>query len=97
MEVQIMTDDEIAQLGQELNSEEKARLIRVLCGPAEDWDDVEGEFAMKLYGVDPNLSAERVAEIVEGAVRKARERGESVPRSLLNVLGKLRKKAKPRL
>lgn len=92
-----MTDEEIAQLGRELSPEEKARLIRVLCGPAEDWDDADGEFAMKLYGVDPNLSADRLVEIIEGAVRKSRERGEPVPRSLLNVLGKLKKKAKQRL
>gem|GEM_PF-3104852 len=89
-----MTDEELAQLGRELNSEEKARLIKVLCGPAEDWDDAAGEFAMKLYGVDPNLSADGLVEILEGAVRKSRERGERVPRSLLNVLTKVRRKAK---
>jgi len=69
-----MTDEEIAQLGRELSSEEKARLIRVLCGPAEDWDDVEGEFAMKLYGVDPNLSADRLVEIIEGCPQIPRTR-----------------------
>jgi hypothetical protein len=88
-----MTDEEIAQLGQELNSEEKARLIRVLCGPPEDWDDVEGEFTMKLYGVDPNLSARDLVKIVEGTIRKFRERGEEVPPSLINVLTKLQKKS----
>lgn len=91
-----MTDEEIAQLAQELTPEEKTRLIRILCGPAEDWDDAAGEFAMKLYGVDPNLSADGVVAILEGAVRKSRERGERVPRSLLNVLTKVRKRAKAR-
>jgi DNA-binding GntR family transcriptional regulator len=86
-----MTDEEIAQLGQELNSEEKARLIRVLCGPAEDWDDAAGEFAMKIYGVDPNLSAIEMVEIIEGTIRKFRERDEEVPQSLQNVLAQLRK------
>jgi hypothetical protein len=91
-----MTDKEIAQLGRELTPEEKTRLIRILCGPADHWDDAAGEFAMKLYGVEPNLSADDVVEILEGAVRKSRERKEPVPRSLLNVLTKLRKKAKAR-
>ena len=88
-----MTDEEIAQLGQELNSEEKARLIRVLCGPAEDWDDAAGEFAMKIYGVEPNLSAIQMVEIIEGTIRKFHEQDEEVPQSLLNVLAQLRKKA----
>lgn len=88
-----MTDDEIAQLGQELNLEEKTRLIRVLCGPAEDWDDAAGEFAMKIYGVEPNLSAIQMLEIIEGTIRKFHEQDEEVPQSLLNVLAQLRKKA----
>ena len=91
-----MTDEEIAQLAQELTPKEKTRLVRILCGPAEEWDDAAGEFAMKLYGVDPNLSADGLVQILEGAVRRCRARGERVPRSLLNVLTKLRKKAKAR-
>jgi hypothetical protein len=91
-----MTDEEIAQLDQELSSEEKTRLIRILCGPAENWDDADSEFAMKIYGVDPNLSARGLVKIVEGTITKFREQGERVPRSLLNVLGKLKKKAKAR-
>ncbi len=89
-----MTDEEIAQLDQELTPEEKTRLIRILCGPAEQWDDADSEFAMELYGVDPNLSARGLAKIVEGTIRKFRERGEELPQSLLNVLAKLQKKAK---
>ncbi|MGI9068985.1 MAG: hypothetical protein ACR2HX_21600 [Pyrinomonadaceae bacterium] len=52
-----MTDEELAPLAEELNLEEKQRLIRILCGPEKDWDEVDGEFTMKLYGVEPNLSA----------------------------------------
>jgi hypothetical protein len=78
----------------ELTDEQLGKLVRMLLGPAEDWDDADSEFAMKIYGVDPNLSADGLVEIVEGAVHKSRERGEPVPRPLLNVLAKLRKKAK---
>ena len=91
-----MADEEIAQLDQELSSEEKTRLIRLLCGPAEEWDEDDSEFAMNLYGVEPNLSTADVVKILDGAVRKCRQRGERVPRKLLSQLAKLRKKAKAR-
>ena len=85
-----MPQDEIV----ELTDEQVRKLIRMLLGPEEEWDDADSEFAMKLCGVDPNLSTDGLVEILEGAVRKSRARGESVPRSLLNVLTKLRKKAR---
>jgi len=91
-----MADEQIAQLDQELSSEEKTRLIRLLCGPPEDWDEVDSEFAMKIYGVEPNLSTADVVKILDSAVRKCRQRGERVPRKLLNHLAKLKKKAKAR-
>lgn len=91
-----MTDEEIAQLNRELSPEEMSDLIRMICGPVEDWDEADSEFAMKLYGVEPNLSTADVVKIIDDAVRISRERGEPVPRSLLNVLAKLRKKAKQR-
>ena len=89
-----MTDEEIAQLGRELSWEEKDTLIRNLCGPEEAWNKADGEFVMKLYGVDPSDPRLSIVAIVEGAVRKFRERGEEVPQSLLNILAKLQKKAK---
>jgi hypothetical protein len=88
----LVTDKEIAQLDRKLNSEEKTALIRALLGPEENWDDADSEFAMKLYGVDPNLSAVEMVEIIEGTIRKFRERDEEVPQSLLNVLAQLQKK-----
>jgi hypothetical protein len=94
LEVHNVTDEEIAQLDQELTPEEKTRLIRILCGPEEHWDKADGEFVMKLYGVEPNDPAFSIVTIVEGAIRKFRERGLDVPQSLLNVLAKLKNKAK---
>jgi hypothetical protein len=91
-----LTDKEIAQLNRELSPEEMSDRIEMICGPAEDWDDADSEFAMRLYGIEPNLSPQGIVDILEGAVRKFRERGEPVPRSLLKVLSKLRKKAKQR-
>jgi len=95
-QVQFMKDKEIAQLDQELTPEEKTRLIRILLGSPERWDEADSRFAMKLYGVAPDLSTQGIVDFLEGAVRKCRERGEPVPRSLLTVLAKLRKKAKQR-
>ena len=87
-----MTDEEIGD--QALSPEEKTRLIQILLGPPERWDEADSRFAMKIYGVDPDLSTQGMVDILEGAVRKCRERGEPVPRSLLNVLAKFKHKAK---
>ncbi len=89
-----MKDEENTESDHELSSEEKTRIIEILLGPPEEWDEADSQFAMKIHGVDPNLSPQGLVDIVEGAVRKSRQRGEPVPRSLLKVLTKLRKKTK---
>jgi len=88
-----VTDEEIAQLAHELTPDEKTRLIEVLCGPSEDWDDAAGEFAMKLYGIDPNDPRFSTVALIEGVIRKFHEREEEVPESLLNVLRQLQEKS----
>ena len=91
-----MSDEEIGESNQELSWEEKTRLVQILLGPPEDWDEADSRFAMKLYGVEPDLTPQGIVDILEGAVRKCRERGETVPRSLLTVLAKSKKKLKRR-
>jgi hypothetical protein len=89
-----LNDEEIAESDQELSWEEKTRLIQLLLGPPERWDEADSRFAMKIYGVEPHLTTQGIVDILEGAVRKCRERDEPVPRSLLKVLAKFKKRAK---
>jgi len=48
-----MTNEDWTQLAQQLNPDEKDKLFRIFCGPEEEWDEVDREIVLRLYGVDP--------------------------------------------
>ena len=41
-----MTNEDWTQLGQQLDPEQKDKLISILCGPEEDWSEVDCEIVL---------------------------------------------------
>lgn len=88
-----MTDEEIVQLARNLNPDEKTRLIQILCGSEESWNEADGEFVMKLYRIKTGNSAVAAKALADYVVQEMRQCGEEVPQPLLDMLARLEKKA----
>ncbi len=71
-----------------------AHIVRVLLGPEEKWDEADSRFAMKLYGVEPDLSTKEMFDFVLGIVKKFEEEREEVPSTFISMLTKLASKLK---
>ena len=84
-----MTNEDLVQLAEQLTPEQKEKLIAIICGPEEDWSEVDREIVLRLYGVDPEPDPVLAREIVSSIIRKRREQGEEVEEGLLNLLHEL--------
>ena len=87
-----MTNEEWDQLAQQLNPEQKDKLISILCGPEEDWSEVDREIVLRLYGVDPRPDPALAKEIVGKIIRDKREQGEEVEQELIGLLDQLERR-----
>jgi hypothetical protein len=77
-----------------VNGAKIAAIARDLLGPEETWDDADSEFAMRLFGVEPNLSTKEIFDLILGVIEKFEKNNEKVPPSLVNVLTQLANKLK---
>lgn len=88
-----MTNEDWDQLAHHLDAEQKDRLIGILCGPEEDWSEVDGEIVLRLYGIDPKPDPALAENIVANIVQEKRYQGEQIPEELLNLLEQLKRNA----
>jgi|GEM_PF-2648381 len=77
-----------------MSAAEIAHIVRLLLGPEEKWDEATGAFAMKLYGIEPDLSTKEMFDFVLGIVKKFEEEREEVPSAFINLLTQLASKLK---
>ena len=68
---------------------EIAHIVRLLLGPEEKWDEADSEFAMRLYGVEPNLSTKEMFDFVLAITKKFEKEREEVPSNFINMLTRL--------
>ena len=88
-----MTNEDLAQLAQQLNAEQKNKLINIVCGPEEDWSEATGEFVMRLYGLDSKPDPVAAQAIVRRIIREKQDHCEAVEPELVNLLDQLEKRA----
>jgi hypothetical protein len=68
---------------------EIAHIVRLLLGPEEKWDEADSEFAMRLYGLEPNLSTKEMFDFVLAITKKFEKEREEVPSTFINMLTRL--------
>jgi len=68
---------------------EIAHIVRLLLGPEENWDEADSEFAMRLYGLEPNLSTKEMFDFVLAITKKFEKEREEVPSTFINMLTRL--------
>jgi hypothetical protein len=88
-----MTNEDWAQLAQQLTPEQKDKLIGILFGPEEDWSEVARESVLRLYDVDPQPDPTVARDMVRSIVREKQDRGEDVEPGLFNLLDDLENRA----
>jgi accessory colonization factor AcfC len=88
-----MTNEDWAQLAQQLTPEQKDKLIGILFGPEEDWSEVASESVLRLYGVDPQPNPTVARDMVRSIIHEKRGRGENIEPELLNLLDDLENRA----
>ena len=69
----------------ELTDEQLGRLVRRLLGPPEEWDEDAAEFVLRVYGVNPDTTAQYVSELLE-IIRDQGEKGYPLSQRLHNWL-----------
>jgi len=69
-----------------------SRSAVILCGPEEDWSEVDREIVLRLYGVDPKPDPTLAKEIVSKIIRDKREQGEEVEQELIGLLDQLERR-----
>jgi hypothetical protein len=77
-----------------MDAAEIAHIARVLLGPEENWDEADSRLAMRLYGIEPDLSTKEMFDFVLGIVKKFEEEREEVPSVFINLLTQLASKLK---
>jgi len=62
-----------------------AKVLRILLGPEEEWDDAAAELALELHGIDSSGAKLRLKRLVDKLIREKTERGENILPSLLEL------------
>jgi hypothetical protein len=73
-----------------------AKLLRIMLGPDEQWDDAATHLALELRGIDSEGAPLRLVKLIEREIRSRTERGEAVSANLSEALLKLRSQYKMR-
>lgn len=71
-----------------------AKLLRIMLGPEEQWDDAATDLALELRGIDSDEAPVRLVKLIEREISSRTERGEAVPTNLSEVLLNLRSQYK---
>src|SRR5258708_23158740 len=71
-----------------------AKLLRIMVGPEEQWDDAATHLALELRGIDSEEAPVRLVKLIEREISSRTERGEAVPTNLSEVLLNLRSQYK---
>lgn len=66
-----------------------SKLLRLL-GPEEDWDDAAAELVLRLHGINPAESEERLRRLVDQIILEKTDRGEEVLESLQVLQSRLK-------
>jgi len=80
-----MTEDPV----QQPNHRQLAKLLGVMLGPEEKWDDSAAELVLELHGIDSSKSKVRLKRIVDKLIQGKTERGEEVITSLRDLQSRL--------
>ena len=88
-----MTNEDWAQLAQQLTPEQKDKLIGILFGPEEDWSEVACESVLRLYDIDPQPDPTVARDMVRSIIHEKQDRGEDVETELLSLLDDLENRA----
>ena len=75
------------------DSDQLAKLLRMLIGPEDEWDEASVEFVLELQGIDPAAVKDDFREMLEREVEGRKAKGEDVPQAMLNALASLRRKS----
>jgi len=70
-----------------LTNDEITYIIDILLGPPEEWDEADGEFAMKLYGVPPSTIEDNV-RLIENVVARFQKEDGYAPPELVGILAR---------
>ena len=70
----------------ELTDEQLGKLVRMLLGPEEEWDDFAAEFVLQVYGVDPADSGSYMKNMLDKIVQKKKEQGKPISQMLLDLV-----------
>ena len=85
-----MTEDSTKQP----NPRSLAKVLYLLLGPEEQWDDDKVALALELRGLDSSQSALRLKQVVEKIIAEKTAQGEEIKSSLLEVQSLLNKRLK---
>jgi hypothetical protein len=75
---------------QEIDPRPSAKLLRIMLGPEEEWDDDATHLALELCGIDSEEAPTRLVKLIEREISTRTDRGETIPNSLSDVLVQLR-------
>ena len=67
-----------------------AKLLRIMLGPEEEWDDDATHLALELRGINSEEAPIQLVKLIEGEINTRADRGETIPNSLSDVLVQLR-------
>ena len=66
-----------------------AKLLRIMLGPEEQWDDEATHLALELRGINSEEAPDRLVNLIEREISSRTEKGEAIPTSLGEALLKL--------
>jgi hypothetical protein len=72
------------------NERQLAKLLALVLGPEEDWDDAAAALVLELHGIDPAQSEVRLRRLVDKIIREKTERGEEILESLRELQSRLK-------
>jgi len=67
-----------------------AKVLRIMLGPEEEWDDAAAELVLEVHGLDSSEAPVRLANLIEREINSRKERGEEIPSGFGEVLSRLR-------
>jgi len=76
------------------NARSLAKLLHILLGPEEQWDDDKVALALELRGFDSSQSTLRLKQMVDKIIVEKTAQGEQIKSSLLEVQSLLDKRLK---
>jgi hypothetical protein len=82
----------MAKKDQSLSAAEIEKVIDVVLGPEEDWNEAAAEYALRLYGADPTTSSKDARDLILRLMKSAAENGEDIPSGFMDILWDLTSK-----